>query len=158
MKTLLTITMVSLFVVLLTGCCMFGGRKGCCGSCGCGRALKSDGHGLTTAEMERIVKERRKSVTILDARTGKYDDGRRIPGAKNLGSNAPEKQINAMLPDKNAEIITYCSSTKCPASKKLAERLRKLGYTNVKEYPQGIKGWAEAKQPVAKAAKGCHCN
>lgn len=89
--------------------------------------------------------------TILDARTGKYDDGRRIPGAKSLAAGAEEPAIAATAGDKAGLIVTYCSNLKCPASKMLATRLRGLGYTNVLEYPEGIEGWAKAGQTVAKA-------
>jgi rhodanese-related sulfurtransferase len=90
------------------------------------------------------------NLTILDARSGKYDDGRRIPGAKSLTASADEKTIAATAGDKSGLVVTYCSNLKCPASHALATRLRKLGYTNVVEYPYGIDGWAEAGKTVVK--------
>ncbi|MBT3376641.1 MAG: rhodanese-like domain-containing protein [Lentisphaerae bacterium] len=92
------------------------------------------------------------SVAVLDARTGKYDDGRRIPGAKSLASNATADQVKAAAGEKkDGLIVAYCSNLKCPASKRLATSLKKLGYTNVLEYPEGIDGWAKAGKTVAKA-------
>ena len=92
------------------------------------------------------------AVTLLDARSGKYDDGRRIPGAKSLASTATADQVKEVAGEsKNALIVTYCSSLKCPASKRLATSLRALGYTNVLEYPDGIEGWATAGKTIAKA-------
>ncbi len=85
-----------------------------------------------------------KDVTILDARSGKYDDGRRIPGAKALNANSSEEEIGKMLPEKKAMIVTYCSNIKCPASKMLLERLNNLGYDNVLKLPEGLAGWEEA--------------
>ena len=102
----------------------------------------------TKALKEALAK---KDVVILDARSGKYDDGRRIPGAKQLAANADDKTIATVVgADKNAKIITYCSNTKCPASGKLAKRLKKAGYTNVTEYPVGIAGWVEGGNKVDK--------
>ena len=93
----------------------------------------------------------KKGVVLLDARSGKWDDGRRIPGAKQLAASADDKTIAAVVgADKNAKIITYCSNTKCPASGKLAARLRKAGYSNVTEYPVGIAGWVESGNKVVK--------
>jgi len=83
-------------------------------------------------------------LVVLDARTGKWDDGRRVPGAKSLGAKANAKQAASLVKAKDTLVVTYCSSTKCPASNQLAERLKGLGYTNVIEMPKGIKGWAEA--------------
>jgi len=90
-------------------------------------------------------------VTVLDARTGKFDDGRRIPGAKSLAPDATAEQAAALIPAKDAAVVTYCSGVKCPASAALAKQLRSLGYVGVLEYPQGIAGWADAGKEVQKA-------
>jgi rhodanese-related sulfurtransferase len=92
-------------------------------------------------------------MTLLDARTGKFDDGRRVPGAKVLAPTAKDEEVAAMLPDKQALIVTYCVNVKCQASPMLAKKLRGLGYTNVIEYHEGIEGWAAAGKPVEQAAK-----
>lgn len=92
-------------------------------------------------------------LTILDARSGKYDDGRRIPGAKSLAAGASEKEASKVVRSKKSLVVTYCSNLKCPASEMLAENLKKQGYTNVIEYRHGIEGWAAAGLPVEKAKK-----
>ena len=92
-------------------------------------------------------------LVVLDARTGKWDDGRRIPGAKTLSHKATAKEAAGFIKARNTLVITYCSNTKCPASKLLAKRLRRLGYLNVVEYPKGIAGWAAAGQTVEQAGK-----
>lgn len=91
------------------------------------------------------------TMTILDARSGKYDDGRRIPGAKSLAASADDATLAATAGAKDGLVVTYCANLKCPASKALATKLRSLGYTNVLEYPDGIEGWAAAGKTVAKA-------
>lgn len=87
-------------------------------------------------------------MIILDARSGKWDDGKRIPGALSLNSESKPEEIAKVLPNKEALIVTYCSNTKCPASHMLYEHLKKNGYTNLLEYPEGIQGWVEAGNPV----------
>jgi rhodanese-related sulfurtransferase len=82
-------------------------------------------------------------LVILDARSGKFDDGRRIPGAKTLKADAEEAEVAKLVSDKTGLIVTYCGGLTCPASNMLAERLKKLGYSNVIEYPQGIAGWTK---------------
>ena len=88
-------------------------------------------------------------MTIVDARSGTYDDVRRIANAKQLASDAKGEVIAKALPDKNAVIVAYCTNTKCPASAKLAARLIALGYTKVHKYPDGIEGWVAAGKPVS---------
>lgn len=92
-------------------------------------------------------------LTVVDARTGKWDDGRRVTGAKNLHAGSDVKDITSALPDKKGLIITYCSNVKCGASAALAKRLKELGYENIIEFPEGIEGWAAAGQSVEKTDK-----
>lgn len=89
-----------------------------------------------------------KPVVIIDARSIPYDDLNRIPGAKLLPYNSPEKEIREALPSPNALIVVYCTSPKCPASNYLAERLVRLGYKNVSKYPEGISSWMAAGNKI----------
>lgn len=91
-------------------------------------------------------------VAVVDARSGKHDDGQRIPGAVSLAATASDKTIARVLPDKHAKIVTYCSNQRCPASSNLAKRLVQMGYTNVHKYPDGIAGWTAAGNPVTTVA------
>ena len=90
-------------------------------------------------------------VVVLDARSGKFDDGKRLPGAKSLNAESPEADVAKLLPDKKALVVTYCAGLKCPASGKLAAKLRKLGYDNVLEYAEGMEGWLKAGHAVENA-------
>ena len=49
-----------------------------------------------------------------------------------------------------ALIVAYCGGPKCMAYKAAATAALKLGYTNVKHLPDGIKGWVQAGEPVEK--------
>jgi len=89
-------------------------------------------------------------MSVFDARSGKYDDGRRVPGAGSLNSASKPEEVAEAIPDKDRLVVTYCTNVKCPASAMLAKHLRKLGYSNVIEYPQGIEGWAASGYPVQK--------
>jgi rhodanese-related sulfurtransferase len=87
-------------------------------------------------------------LIILDARSGKWDDGSRIPGAKSLNSESKPEEIAKIIPSKDSLVVTYCSNLKCPASDMLYRHLKSLGYSNVIEYPEGIQGWKEAGNQV----------
>ena len=128
-----------------------------CGFCGIGAHSKKDKEGckmqeakINTAALATLIGTKTQLV-ILDARSGKYDDGKRIPGAKSLNAGSSDEEIKAMLPDKSALIVTYCANLECPASHQLAEKLAKMGYMNLIEYPEGIAGWQKAGHEVEKA-------
>lgn len=107
---------------------------------------------INTAALAALVRAK-SPVTILDARSGKFDDGKRIPGAGQLSPQASDEDIAKALPDKKATIITYCAGVKCPASKALADTLKKHGYENVIEYPEGIAGWIDAGNTTEQKGK-----
>jgi len=80
-------------------------------------------------------------MTLIDARSAKYDDGRRIGNAQTLTAGASAEEVANVISSKDELVVAYCSSVKCPASKKLMAHLNKLGYKNVVVYEEGIAGW-----------------
>lgn len=104
---------------------------------------------LSTAALGALLRSG-SSTVLLDARSGRYDDGRRIPGAKSLTDQATAEQAAALIPSKDTLVVTYCANLKCPLSGRLAKHLRTLGYTNVVEYQAGIADWTAAGNAVEK--------
>lgn len=75
---------------------------------------------------------------ILDVRTPEeYAEGH-IPGAINVPNESIGNSEIPELPDKSQHILVYCRSGR--RSKEAAEKLVKLGYTNVSEFG-GIIDW-----------------
>lgn len=69
--------------------------------------------------------------------------------------NIPEFNFNPNNPllkflDKNGIYITYCSANECDLSKKLATKLKNLGFNNVYVYTDGIEKWTEYRLPIFK--------
>ena len=67
-----------------------------------------------------------------------------LPGAVHVHFEEVEQRAPQTLPDKDALIVTYCSNTACQNSRIAAEKLAKLGYTNVRRYEEGKQDWSEA--------------
>jgi rhodanese-related sulfurtransferase len=101
---------------------------------------------VTREELERLVA--RSEVTLVHALSEDYFRKEHIPGAVQLDHERVDEQAPARLPDKDAAIVTYCASLACPNSGIAANRLVALGYTNVREYAEGIADWSEAGLPV----------
>lgn len=78
------------------------------------------------------------NYVILDVRTiEEYNDGH-IPDAKCIPNETINNNIIDELPDKEQLILIYCRSGN--RSKQAAEKLEKLGYTNLIEFG-GIIDW-----------------
>ena len=78
--------------------------------------------------------------------TSHYFTGEIIPGSTRMPLDTIG-QATTSVP-KDAEIITYCGGPKCPQSGQAAQRLRELGYTNVRAYEEGLEGWKAAGHTV----------
>jgi rhodanese-related sulfurtransferase len=90
-----------------------------------------------------------KEVVILDVNGSASFAQGRIPGA--IDFVAVQDDLASKLPaDKNALIVAYCGSETCGAYARAAQAAKDLGYTNVKHFAPGLKGWKEAGEPLEK--------
>jgi len=71
-----------------------------------------------------------------------------IKGSKKIPLAELEKRSAEL--DRSMEVVTYCASTACNASRKAAELLAAKGY-KVSAYEGGIKEWTAANLPVEPA-------
>ncbi|MEO8908968.1 MAG: rhodanese-like domain-containing protein [Gemmatimonadaceae bacterium] len=83
---------------------------------------------------------------VIDVREdGEWAAGR-VRGAEHMGKGVIERDIEARVPDKGAELILYCGGGFRSALS--ADSLQKMGYTNVSSMTGGWRAWKEAGGPV----------
>src|SRR5205814_3090827 len=71
-------------------------------------------------------------------------------GARHLGRGVLERDIEGVIPDKDADIVLYCGGGFRSAL--AAESLGKLGYRRVVSMDGGIRAWREAGYPLERPA------
>lgn len=91
-----------------------------------------------------------RGAVVLEALPAMYYEDAHLPGALNMPHDQVDALSHALVPDKRAYIIVYCSNGPCPNSGIASKRLVELGYTNVHEYELGKQDWMEAGLPVEK--------
>jgi rhodanese-related sulfurtransferase len=91
------------------------------------------------------------TVTVVDALGGDYHAKQHLPGALALAPGDVDALAPAVLPDKGAAIVTYCTGPSCPNSGQVADRLTVLGYAHVRKYRGGIEDWVAAGLPTESA-------
>ena len=69
---------------------------------------------------------------------------KRIPGSLNV--TTPEAALDMLEPED--EIVVYCSSESCAASRYAYQILTTHGYQHVRRYAGGIVDWEEAGLPL----------
>ncbi|GFE61860.1 rhodanese-like domain-containing protein [Geobacter sp. AOG2] len=110
----------------------------------------SPGMLMATAEVERLVAlgPKKGGYFLFDSRPlPRFREGS-IPTAVSLPFVSFDKQAGELPANKNALIIFYCSGPTCNMSPGSAAKARKLGYTNLKVFRDGIPAWSEKNYTV----------
>jgi len=69
-------------------------------------------------------------------------------GARHLGRGILERDIETVVPDKQASIVLYCGGGYRSAL--AADALQRMGYTNVVSMNGGMTAWRDAGYPLEK--------
>jgi len=83
---------------------------------------------------------------LVDVREDNEWQKGRAKGAIHLGKGIIERDIEATIPDHNAEIVLYCGGGYRSAL--AADSLQQMGYKNVISMDGGWKRWRELEYPV----------
>jgi rhodanese-related sulfurtransferase len=73
-----------------------------------------------------------------------------LPGAINIPPSKVDAVAGALLPDRTADVVVYCTAA-CTSSTAVARRLEALGYTAVAIYTGGKEDWVEHGLPLDRA-------
>ena len=102
---------------------------------------------VTVAETLARLKANPKAV-LIDVREDNEWTAGHAAAAKHLGKGIIERDIDAAVPDKSAELILYCGGGFRSAL--AGDALQKMGYTNVWSMAGGWRAWNEAGAPTEK--------
>ena len=86
---------------------------------------------ISMDEAMKMMKDEKNYIILDVRRPDEYAEGH-IPGAINLPNEEIGTAKIATLPDKSQLILVYCRSGR--RSKEAAEKLARLGYTNIVEF------------------------
>ena len=115
---------ILLFALMLTGCA--------------GAGNQTDSYRRISMDEAVAMMEQESGYIILDVRTPEEFAEKHIPNAINVPNETIGTGEISQLPDKNQLIMVYCRSGR--RSKEAAEKLVKIGYTNIVEFG-GIIDW-----------------
>ncbi len=99
----------------------------------------------TIAEVKAKL-DRGEMFYLIDVREDHEFAKDHVTGARHLGRGIIERDIETVIPDKQAEIILYCGGGFRSAL--AADSLRRMGYANVVSMDGGIRAWREAGYPM----------
>jgi rhodanese-related sulfurtransferase len=100
----------------------------------------------TTTDVVKARLDRGDKFYLVDVREDDEWKSGRAKGAIHIGKGVIERDIEAKIPDKNAEIVLYCGGGFRSAL--AADCLKKMGYTHVISMDGGIRAWRENQYPM----------
>jgi rhodanese-related sulfurtransferase len=86
------------------------------------------------------------AVHFLDVREDHEFAKDHAKGARHVGKGIIERDVEALIPNKEEAILLYCGGGY--RSILAADALQQMGYTNVVSMSGGIKGWQDAGYPM----------
>jgi len=107
-------------------------------------ALRAKVKEVTVAEARERVAA---GAHLVDIREQSEWAAGHAAGAAYIGKGVIERDIEAAIPDKSAEVILYCGGGF--RSVLAADMLRQMGYTNVASMAGGWRDWTAAGAPTA---------
>ncbi len=97
-----------------------------------------------TAEELKSKLDANEPLHLFETLAPEYFRHSHIPGAINVPPAEVAEKTLELVPDKDAEIVVYCVDSNCHAAENAARELMALGYTNVRDFVEGKKGWEAA--------------
>lgn len=101
-------------------------------------------------DRDQVLAAVEQGTVILDARKAdRYAQGH-IPGTVNIPAEDAQEQLSRMSDLALAEdaLIVYCGGDDCDESRTLFDRLKELGFVNLRIYFGGWRDWTEHDMPV----------
>ena len=100
----------------------------------------------TTPEEVRRRQEAGERFNLVDVREDEEWHQGRARGAMHLGKGIIERDIERVIPDRDADVVLYCGGGFRSAL--AADALQQMGYRNIRSMDGGWRRWAELGYPV----------
>jgi rhodanese-related sulfurtransferase len=106
---------------------------------------------MVTPERVKYFIDNKETLVIIDLRSAKEFQERRLPGARSIPMKELDK--NLKLIPRSGRVILYCDCAQATLIQDAYQVLKDdHGYRNIAIMPEGIKGWVQKKFPVASGA------
>jgi len=93
-----------------------------------------------------------KAFHLIDVREESEWNAGRLPGAIWLGKGIIERDVEATVSDRDAELVLYCGGGFRSAL--AADALQEMGYRNVMSMAGGYRAWTSAGYSVVQGSRG----
>jgi rhodanese-related sulfurtransferase len=104
---------------------------------------------ISAGDLLELIRKGGDHFLLIDSRpAGKYNEGH-LPKAVSIPYHELEKAAEKILPaDREKTLIFYCGGLSCVLSPKSAAIAVKLGFMDIRMYPEGEPGWRKLEYPT----------
>jgi rhodanese-related sulfurtransferase len=99
-----------------------------------------------TVDFVKARLDRGETFQLIDVREESEYAALRVRGARHIGRGILERDVETLIPDRNADIVLYCGGGYRSAL--AADSLQKMGYRRVLSMDGGFRAWQAAGYPV----------
>lgn len=103
---------------------------------------------VTSEQLKGLLDSNTAGLVLIDARSPQEYQEVHIKSALNIPLANLEKDATLLTAAKDARLVFYCNGVKCGKSGKSALIARKLGYTDISVYAEGMPVWEEKGYPL----------
>jgi rhodanese-related sulfurtransferase len=111
-------------------------------------ALAQDVKLISTADLSAKLKGAGAEFVLIDARSETEFGEGHIPGAVLVPAKKTAERLPGLVPAKDKLVVFYCNGPDCTKSRKGYRAAAGLGYTNLREYNEGLPAWRAAGHQV----------
>lgn len=107
-----------------------------------------------TADVLKTLQNNSEKFTLVNTLPEESFSKTRIQGAINIPQDSDdfEKKVEEAAGSKANTVVVYCASAECDSSAKGGKKLEEAGFTDVRDFEEGFKGWQEAEQHAGQHA------
>ena len=98
-------------------------------------------------DIETALERQKRGAQMIDVREDNEWNRGHVARAEHIGKGVIERDIEKLVPDRDAEIILYCGGGY--RSVLAADALQQMGYTNVSSMAGGWRAWVYQGAPVS---------
>lgn len=107
-------------------------------------ALAQDVKLINTADLVAKLKGVGTEFVLVDSRSETEFGEGHIPGAVLVPAKKTAERLPALVPAKDRLVVFYCNGPDCTKSRKGYKAAAAIGYTNLREYNEGLPAWKAA--------------
>ena len=111
-------------------------------------ALAQDVKLISTADLAAKIKGAGSEFVLVDSRSETEFGEGHIPGAVLVPAKKTAEKLPGLVAAKDKLVVFYCNGPDCTKSRKGYKAAAGLGYTNLREYNEGLPAWRAAGHKV----------